>query len=152
MVRHYKGLDRPAEARPLQGREGESDVDAAGGRLGIVAAASGDDHVRTAGEGVGPGRGVAGEGERGLPKQGAGGFVEGAELFVKAGGADEDETAGGDDRSAIIFRAGIFHSLGGEFWKFAELDVPEVFAGFAADGVKRAPGRRDVGIARPIGT
>src|SRR5712692_4001304 len=97
----------------LRGRKGESDVDAAGGRLGIFAAAGGDDYVLAAGDGVGHGRGVAGEWERGLPQKGAGGFVEGAEFFVEAGGADEDETAWGDNRSVIILRAGIFHAGGG---------------------------------------
>src|SRR5712692_6204554 len=71
---------RPAEAWLLQGREGEGDVDAAGGRLGIFAAASGDDYVLAAGDRVGHGRGVAGERERGLPQKGAGGFVVGAEF------------------------------------------------------------------------
>src|SRR5271168_4888205 len=106
MLRPYKGIGL---------REGEGDVDAAGGGAGIFAAAGGDDDELAAVDLVGGGSGVAGEGERGFPEKLAGGFVEGAEFFVEVGGADEEKAAGGDDGAAVIFGAGIFHAGGGEF-------------------------------------
>jgi hypothetical protein len=132
---------------PLLFGQGESDVDAAGRRLRIFASAGGDDHILTTVHFVSGGSGVARERQRGLPQQSASGFIESAKFFVEAGGADEDQAAGGYDGAAVIFGAGIFHSLHSEFREFAEVDAPEVLTGGEIDGVEGAPGRGDGGIA-----
>ncbi len=71
-------------------------------RLRVFAAAGGDDYVLAAIHFVGDRRGVAGERERRLPQQLAGGFIEGAEFFVEVGGSDKEQAAGGDDGAAVV--------------------------------------------------
>lgn len=82
-----------------------------------------------------------------MPEEGAGAAVEGADGVVEVGGGDEDDAAGGDDGAAVVFAAGIFEALGGEFGIVAEGDLPEVAAGVEVDGVESAPGRLDCGVA-----
>src|SRR6266478_5033217 len=77
--------------------EGEGDIDAAGRRLGIFAAARGDDDELAAVHFVGCGSRVGGEGKRCLPKQLTGGFVKGAEFLVEVSCPDEQKPARGDD-------------------------------------------------------
>ena len=52
------------------------------------------------------GRGVAGGGQRRLPEQLPVALVEGAELVVVVGRADEEEPAGRDHRAAVVLAAG----------------------------------------------
>ncbi|WP_433983767.1 hypothetical protein RBB78_23855 [Tunturiibacter empetritectus] len=82
-----------------------------------------------------------------MPEEGAGAAVEGAEGVVEVGGGDEDDAAGGDDGTAVVFGAGVFEALGGELGIVAEGDLPEVAAGVEVDGVESAPGWLDGGVA-----
>ncbi len=99
-------------------RQSKSDVNAAGRRLGILAAACGDDDELAAVHLVRGGSGVAGEGKSCFPKQLTGGFIEGAELFVEVCCSDEQKPARGDDRTAVIFRAGVLLAFRREFRVF----------------------------------
>src|SRR5690242_12692228 len=83
-------------------RQGEGDEGVAALGALLAAAAGGDQDVLFAGDGVGAGGRVAAGGEWGVPEQFAGFRVVGVEAFV-FGAADEDETAGGDDRAAEAF-------------------------------------------------
>ncbi len=73
-------------------------------------------------------------------------------IFCRSCGADEEQAAGSDDRAAVIFGAGIFQALGGEFGIFAERNFPDKFAGVEIDSVERAPrgryGRVAIGIEK----
>jgi len=84
------------------GGKGEGDVDAAGAGLGILAAACGNHDKLTAVHFIGGGSGVSRERKGGLPKELTGGFVVGAEFFVKIGCADEEQPPGSDDWAAIV--------------------------------------------------
>src|SRR5258706_16125882 len=88
-------------------RKREGDIDAAGRRLGIFAAARGDDNELAAVHFEGSGSRVGREGKRCFPKQLTGGFIEGAELLVEVGRADEQQSACGNNGTAVIFRAGV---------------------------------------------
>src|SRR6266571_6702005 len=93
-------------------RQGKGDVNAARPRLEIFAAARGYDHELAAVYFVRGGSGVAGEGEGSFPKQLTGGFIEGAEFFVKVGRSDQQQPACGHDRTTVILRASVL-------WPFA---------------------------------
>src|SRR5216683_5018432 len=96
-------------------RQSKGDIDAARWRLGVLASARRDDDELAAVHFVGGGSGVAGEGESRFPKQLAGGFIEGAEFFVEVGCSDEQKSARGNDRAAVILRSRVFLSLRSEF-------------------------------------
>src|SRR5579863_5827294 len=92
-----------AKAAALLFWQGESDVDAAGRRLGIFAAACSNDYKLAAIYCVGCRGGIAGKGKSGFPEELACGFVEGVKLFVKTGGADEEQSTRSYNRTAIVF-------------------------------------------------
>src|SRR5712664_1398069 len=96
-------------------RQSKGDIDAARRRLGVLASTCGDDDKLAAVHFVGGGSGVAGEGESCFPKQLTGGFIEGAEFLVEVGCSDEQKSARGNDRAAVIFRSGVFLPLRSEF-------------------------------------
>src|SRR6266403_5361847 len=78
-------------------RKGEGHIDASGRRLGIFAAACGDNDKLAAVHFIGGGSRVGGEGQRCLPEQLTGGFVKGAEFLVEVSCSDEQKPARGDD-------------------------------------------------------
>src|SRR6266566_3077281 len=106
VARSLLGVRTRTRSRGLIG-DREGDVDASGTGLRIFAAACGN-HDKLAAVCFIAGRScVSGEGKRGFPEELAGGFVVGAEFFVEVRGADEEKAAGGDDRAAIVFCAGV---------------------------------------------
>src|SRR6185437_12121214 len=92
------------------------------------------------GDGVGAGINLLG------PQFFAGAGVEGAKAAVISG-ADEDQTAGGDDHWARIGRASIRKSFRGERINRAEGNMPDDVAGFGIDGEYFGPGWFDAGPA-----
>src|SRR3569832_435048 len=91
--------------RNRSARKGETVVGAAGFGLGFAAAAGGDDDVLAIVDFERGGRGVAAGFHLELPKELAGFFVVGVVAFVH-GGADEDESPGGDEGAADVEGAG----------------------------------------------
>src|ERR1700684_243591 len=73
--------------------------------------------------------------------------VEGAEFAVVRRSTDEEKADGGEDRAAVVFRAGDGDALRGERRAFAQGNLPEIFAGVEVDGAERAPWRSNGGIA-----
>ena len=90
--------------------EGDEGVVELGGFVAV--ATGGDEEVLAAGEGVGHGGGLGGDGEIVLPELLAGGGVEGPDLWVFGGGG-EDEAGGGDDGAAEVGDAGVEAGDGG---------------------------------------
>src|SRR5260370_38361889 len=88
-------------------RQSKSDVNAAGRRHGILAAACGDDDELAAVHLVHGGSGVAGEGKSCFPKQLTGGLIECPELFVEVFCPDEQNPARGAVRTSLLFRAAV---------------------------------------------
>src|SRR5712664_864402 len=127
--------------------EGKGDIDAAGRRLGIFAAARGDDNELAAVHFEGSGSRVGGEGKRCFPKQLTGGFIEGAELLVEVGCSDEQQSACANNGTAVIFRAGVLLAFCRKLRVFAERNLPDIFAGVQIDSVQSAPRRSYGGIA-----
>ena len=72
-------------------------------------------------------------------------------LPVEIRGADEQEAAGGDDRSAVVVAAGVRQPFRGQLREFAEGNLPADRPGVEIDGAERAPWRGNrrvsVGIA-----
>jgi hypothetical protein len=73
--------------------------------------------------------------ERSFPEQFAGGFVEGAKLFVEVSCSDENEVACGNDGATVILGARVFLPLGCKFRIFAERNFPDIVTGVEIDGV-----------------
>src|SRR2546427_13041509 len=73
--------------------------------------------------------------------------MEGANFFVEVGCPDEQEPAGGNDRTAIIFRAGVFLSLRREFRVFTKRNFADKLTAVQIDGVQSAPRGSDGGIS-----
>src|ERR1700704_2842408 len=88
-------------------RERKGDVDTSRRRLGVFAPTGGDDDELAAIHFVGGRSGVAGKRESRLPKPCTGGLIKGAEFFVEVGCSDKQQSARGNDRAAVIFRAGV---------------------------------------------
>src|SRR5207247_7772742 len=85
--------------------------------------------------------GIASRGERGLPEQFSGMFVESVELSVVSGRADEEQASSGDYRPSVILASRVAHALSDKFGKLAERDFPDDLAGIEADRVQGAPWR-----------
>ena len=86
---------------------------------------------------------VPGRGHGRFPQQRAGGLVEGTELPVFDRRADEDETAGGHDRSAVVFAAGVLQSARGQRRILAKRNLPGVLAGVQVDRAQCSTRRGD---------
>src|SRR5271157_3788297 len=91
-------------------------ISRAGTRL--AAAARGDDHVLLAPGFVGARGRVTAGGELGFPHKFAAGFVERAEHFI-LGGTDKDDSAGRDDGTTDVLRAGGRDATRRQFFELA---------------------------------
>src|SRR5215469_6433922 len=113
--------------------QGEGDVQSPGLRSQVLASACGYGNVLPAVDLVGNRRCVGSKGQRGLPQQFPSCLVEGAKLLVVVGGADEQQSAGGDNRPAIIFATGALHTSSSEFGVLAKGNLPRIFPGIQVD-------------------
>jgi hypothetical protein len=71
-----------------------------------------------------------------LPQELARLGVEGAQLAVIDRRANEQDTAGGQNRATVVLRAGVRHSLRNELGVLAERDLPEIFTRVQVDCIE----------------
>ena len=130
---------------PRQGEEETEKADAE-----FAAAASRNDYVLAAFDGVGAGRRVTAGVEFVLPQEFAGRLIERMKFFVLRS-SDEHQAAGCDNRAAKIFGPGLWNAARGQFGKFAQRYLPKNFAFVEVDRIELTPRRFDRGIAVFIG-
>src|SRR5687767_5360835 len=107
-------LSREIAQRRLSPAQSECHKGVAGFGAELAGAAGGDEDVLAAADHIGRRRGVAADGEIVLPERLARFLVERAKALV-FGGGDKDEAAGGDNRAAEGFRAGLRDAAGFQF-------------------------------------
>ena len=143
-------VQTPAVARDLNLPETEGDklvsrLLAAGADL-AAAPARGDDHVLLAVNRVRAGRRVPASGKLVFEQNLAGTGVERAELLVLRG-AEEEQAALGDDRTADIERTGPLDAAGVEFGVLTDRPPPAVVAGGQVQTQQFAPRGLGSGVA-----
>src|SRR5581483_6375853 len=96
---------------------------------------------------VDSGRGVTRRRQGGFPEQFPGCFIESSKLALIVRGANENQAARGDHRTAVVFTAGIAHSLGSQLGILSQRRFPGNLAGIEIDRIQCSPWRLHCGVS-----
>src|SRR5215472_3168830 len=122
--------------------EGESQVhSSAPGSTRVPLSAGGNDNVLPSANFICNRRSIRREGQLCFPQQFPRSLVVGAEFFVENGCSDKEHSAGRNDGTTVIFRAGVGKALGNQVRILSKSLFPHIFAGIQTDGVQCPPRR-----------
>lgn len=115
--------------------------------LRISCPTGGDHDILSAIDHVGAWSGRSGVREVPLPQKFARPGVEGAQLAVIDGRANKQYAAAGQNRAAVVLRAGVRLPFRHQLEVLAERDLPEILTGIQVDCIEGPPRRDDRRVA-----
>ncbi len=115
--------------------------------LRISCPTGGDHDILSAIDHVGAWSGRSGVQEVPLPQKFARPGVEGAQLAVIDGRANKQYAAAGQNRAAVVLRAGVRLPFRHQLEVLAERDLPEILTGIQVDCIEGPPRRDDRRVA-----